>query len=76
MRKQSGLFICMLVIICLLVVEACGSGEGKSADTLTQRQHDSIVAASKLPGAKAVQGALRTSDAAAARASALDSINR
>ncbi|MGH7468228.1 MAG: hypothetical protein ACRENP_09605 [Longimicrobiales bacterium] len=63
--------------ICLLVVGACGSGDGQTnTDPLTQRQRDSIVGASKLPGARAVQSAIRASDAAAARASALDSINR
>jgi len=73
MRKRSG-----LETLCLLVAGACGgsSDRNANADTLTQRQRDSIVAASKLPGAKAVGAALRASDAAAARAATLDSINR
>ena len=65
-------------MICLLVA-ACGSSEGSgstSADTLTQRQRDSIIAASRLPGARAVDAALRASDAAAKRANTIDSISR
>jgi len=70
MQKRAVLFIV------LLALAACGNGGPDAAKTLTQRQRDSVVAASKLPGAKAVEAALRASDAAAARASALDSINR
>ncbi len=39
-----------------------------------QRAIDSTIGASKLPGAHGVQGALRASDSAAARAARLDSI--
>lgn len=41
-----------------------------------QRRIDSTVGASKLPGARGVQGALRASDSAAARAKTLDSLSR
>jgi hypothetical protein len=37
------------------------------ADTLTQRQRDSIIGASKLPGARSVERALDVSDSATAR---------
>jgi hypothetical protein len=66
-------------LVCLMVTGACSSGDGERstrADTLTQRQRDSIVAASKLPGAGAVGAALRASDSLAARARAQDSIRR
>ena len=58
---------------------ACSSG-GKSAanapDTvkLTQRQRDSVIGASKLPGAQGVQKALAGQDSAAARAARAESI--
>jgi hypothetical protein len=69
MRMQA------IMLTGLLAAAACGRGDGQThTDPLTQRQRDSIVGASRLPGARAVQGALRASDAAAARASALDSI--
>jgi hypothetical protein len=52
-----------------LLVLACASGDPDQtpADTLTQRQRDSVVGASGLPGARGVQGALDAADSAAAR---------
>jgi hypothetical protein len=41
---------------------------------MTQRQRDSTIAESRLPGATAVGRALDAADAAAARAAAADSI--
>jgi hypothetical protein len=48
---------------------ACGGADSDetAADTLTQRQRDSVVGASGLPGAQGVQGALDAADSAAAR---------
>ena len=59
------------------VLLGCGGppSEGElKREPLTQRQQDSVVANSKLPGAGAVGGALNASDAAAARQQALDTI--
>jgi hypothetical protein len=56
---------------------ACGGAKPDNAlhrDSLTQRQRDSVIANSKLPGAGGVKGALNASDAAAARQQALDTI--
>ncbi len=55
--------------IAALLFLGCGAGEPDqtAADTLTQRQRDSIVGASGLPGARGVQGALDAADSAAAR---------
>ncbi len=44
-------------------------------DSVTRRQRDSAIGASRLPGARGVQGALEASDAAAARAAAIDSLS-
>ena len=63
-----------LLAATLLALTACADTTDKGS-TVTQRQRDSAVAASKLPGAKGVEGAMRASDAAAARAAALDSIS-
>ena len=41
-----------------------------------QRAIDSTIGASKLPGAKGVQGALNAADSAAARAAQLDSLSK
>ncbi len=72
------------VVFALLAAAACSGGRkggnGMAADsarrdTLTRRQYDSIVAQSKLPGAKAVGRALNAEDAAAAHNAAIDSAN-
>ena len=43
-------------------------------DTLSQRQRDSILGESALPGAQGVRGALRAADSAEARRRRLDSL--
>jgi len=59
------------------LLTGCGRGGDSSAaaqDTLTRRERDSVIGASRLPGAGGVRGALRAVDSAAARNSRLDSI--
>ena len=52
----------------LVGVLSCGDRQaGAHQDALTQRQRDSMIGASQLPGAQGVRGALRVSDSAAAR---------
>jgi hypothetical protein len=43
---------------------------------LTQRQHDSVIGQSGLPGAAGVRGALRVSDSLGARRARIDSASR
>lgn len=57
----------------LLLLAACSS---KPRDTLTRRERDSIIGASKLPNAAGVRGALKVSDSAAARRQWEDSISK
>jgi hypothetical protein len=45
-------------------------------DTMTRRHRDSVLGASKLPGARAVQRALDVADSASARTTPLDSLIR
>lgn len=69
-----------ILIPCLVALAACSGGEppadaeGPPSDSITQRQRDSVIGESNLPGARGVRGALDASDAAAARAAALDSL--
>ena len=59
-----------LVLVALLVIGvlSCGkTGSTARRDSLTQRERDSILGASQLPGAQGVRGALKASDSAAAR---------
>lgn len=59
-----------LSITMLLFLAACSSdnsSQASSRDTLTQRQKDSIVANSRLPGAGAVKRAMTNADSTSAR---------
>lgn len=63
---------------CGLALALAGCGGGDTADvpardSLTQRQRDSVIGASKLPGAQGVRGALSADSAARARGAATDS---
>ena len=55
---------------------ACGKGETETKRDLTQREKDSILGASTIPGAKAVKRAMKSADSATARQSRLDSAER
>lgn len=75
-----------LLALSFILVAACADGRPDGddaadaatvpADSITKRQRDSVIGASRLPGAGGVRGALEASDAAAARAAAHDSVNR
>lgn len=70
-------FVAALVLACALA--ACSDRDTSPTQRgapLTQRQHDSVIGASGLPGATGIRGALRVSDSAAARRARLDSIAR
>jgi hypothetical protein len=61
------------------LIVGCSSGDAdpKAAvnrDTLTQRQKDSILAQSKIPGARGVGTAMRVADSASARVQATDTV--
>ena len=58
---------------------ACGSGDAPpkstvNRDTLTQRQRDSILAQSRIPGASGVGKAMRVADSTSARVQVSDTI--
>lgn len=66
-----------LVVAAVAVgVTACGKGETETKRDLTQREKDSILGASTIPGAKAVKRAMKSADSATARQSRLDSAER
>lgn len=70
-RITSIAFLCFVV--------ACGGGDSKQTvnrDTLTQRQKDSILANSRIPGASSVRRAMTAADSASARALRADSVAR
>jgi hypothetical protein len=65
------------VILTILLLSGCaktGQSGRSAADTLSQRQRDSALGASNVPGARGIQKALQAQDSAAARNARLDSI--
>jgi hypothetical protein len=58
-----------------IALTACGSGKSDQAtDSLTERQHDSILANSKIPNARAVGSAMRAADSTSAGIHRADSV--
>ena len=67
-----------LVVFALLA--ACGGGPSRkpaapAADSLTERQRDSILAQSRIPGARGVGRAMSAADSMSARVRAADTIS-
>ena len=61
----------------VLALAACAKDNGDAARRdLTQREKDSILGASQIPGAKAVNRAMTSADSATARALRLDSAQK
>jgi len=58
-----------------LALAACGRSGTAKQPPLTERQKDSVIGASKLPGAAGVRGALRAVDSQNARNARYDSIS-
>ena len=69
MRKRS-----VVLAGLLLWCGACGGDDQPPRHEMTQRERDSVIGASRLPGARGVRGALEASDSAAARRRRADSI--
>ena len=68
-----------IVTLLVLSVAACGGSESAdkqavNRDTLTQRQKDSILAKSSIPGASNVGRAMRAADSTSAGAHRVDSV--
>lgn len=68
------------ILVGTMLFLACGGPESdtRSAvdrDTLTQRQRDSILAKSSIPGASAVGRAMSAADSASARVQAADTVS-
>lgn len=62
-----------LIVGGLLMAAAC-SGSSEQGASRGERERDSVIGQSQLPGAQGVQGALDASDSAAARNARIDSI--
>ncbi|MGH7583587.1 MAG: hypothetical protein ACREL5_10210 [Gemmatimonadales bacterium] len=61
-------------LLAAVLCAGCGHHVVASKPPLTERQRDSVIGASKLPGAAGVRGALRAVDSSTARNARYDSI--
>jgi hypothetical protein len=67
----------LLLLIALLPLACDGGSGGGARDTeLTQRERDSILAQSRIPGATGVGKAMRVADSASARIRAADNVDQ
>jgi hypothetical protein len=70
----------MICLVSLVLLAACGGGKPEKSsaqpgDTLTERQRDSILAGSRIPGARGVGAAMRAADSTSAGVRATDTIS-
>jgi hypothetical protein len=71
----STLRACQIGLLALTMAACAGDDDDKRAD-LTQREKDSILAGSQIPGARAVKKSMSSADSATARQTRLDSAER
>lgn len=64
----------LAVAVSLIACSTDSSKQSVNRDTLTQRQKDSILANSKIPGARGVGSAMRAADSVGSRVNRADSI--
>jgi len=64
-----------MIVLCLAAA-ACGRGKPARApgDTLTTRQRDSVIGASRIPGASGITRAMQAQDSLNARTARTDSV--
>ena len=62
-----------LLGIVLMLLAGCA---GKKPPERTERERDSLIAQSRLPGASGVKAALKVADSAAVRGARLDSVTQ
>jgi 4-aminobutyrate aminotransferase-like enzyme len=72
----SSRSLAALLALATVAAVGCDKSETERKQELTQREQDSVFAASRVPGAKAVDKALKTADSATARQAVLDSAER
>jgi hypothetical protein len=58
---------CLVCLLMLAALTGCKVDRAERSTSNTQRQRDSAIGASRLPGAHGVEGALKAADSATAR---------
>ena len=62
-----------VVVLGVLLAQGCSRPAPDDRHAVSERERDSVLGASRLPGAGGVRGALRVADSAAARNTRIDS---
>ena len=65
--------VSILLILSTLMVACVAKSEGNNRDTMTQRQKDSVLGQSGIPGAQGVTKAQRAADSIKAQQARIDS---
>ncbi len=73
-RRPAVLAATLAALVTLVQCGGEAENAGRSADSLSRRQRDSLIGESALPGAGGVRRALDAADSAAARRARADSI--
>jgi hypothetical protein len=60
---------------CFLVLSCSPKSSSAGAGSANERERDSVLGESRLPGAQGIRGALRVSDSASTRQARLDSVD-
>jgi hypothetical protein len=68
--------LALVWIVAPIALSACHADHADRRAPVTERERDSVIGASRLPGAKGIQGALRASDSADSRRVREDSVAR
>ena len=58
---------CLIWLLALTALTGCGADHTERQEPTSQRQRDSAIGASRLPGARGVGGALKAADSATSR---------
>ena len=64
------------LVLVTVTIAACGEDDTDDRANLTQREKDSILAGSQIPGARGVKKAMTSADSASARQARIDSADR
>jgi hypothetical protein len=78
MIRRATWHVLALLLTLTVAGWGCGGSQSKSSgssDTLTQRERDSILAGSRIPGARGVGAAMRAADATSRGIRAADSVS-
>ena len=64
------------LVLVTVIIAACAGDDTDDRANLTQREKDSILAGSQIPGARGVKKAMTSADSASARQARLDSADK